>query len=172
MRDGEVVIAAITRAHGVRGMLKVKPTGATLATLRDGDAVTLVQGERRRDAVVESVDVRANEAFLRLRGVASRDDAELLRGALVVTGDDRLPGLDEAEFYVRDLIGCRVFVADRHLGDVRQVLPGAANDVLEVHPPGGGDPVLVPFTRDAMVAVDPAAGRVDVRDGLLELPEP
>lgn len=172
MRDGEVVIAAITRAHGVRGVLKVKPTGATLATLREGDDVTLVQGERRRDAVVASVDVRENDAFLRLRGVTTRDEAELLRGALVVTGDDRLPPLEEAEFYVRDLIGCRVSVAGRDLGEVRQVLPGAANDVLEVHPPGGGAPVLVPFTRDAMVAVDPAAQRVEVRDGLLDVPGP
>jgi ribosomal 30S subunit maturation factor RimM len=54
----------------------------------------------------------------------------------------------------------------RALGTVREVIPGPANDVLEVD--GGEGPVLVPFTADAVIKLDRAGRRLALRPDLLD----
>lgn len=165
-----MVIGRITRSHGVRGAVRVRPTGPTLTALGAGDAVRLLPPEGpARDAEIASVDDREGGVIVTFRGLADRNAADGVRGALVVVDVGRLSALPDDEFYVRDMIGCRVRVGGRDLGTVREVLPGAANDVLEVVPDGGGEPVLVPFTRDALPVVDLGARRIEVREGLLDL---
>lgn len=187
----EVVIGEIARAHGIRGVMRVRATGPTLSRLGRGDPVRLL----RRDGVavtatIERVSGEGAGMMLQLQQVADRDAAEALRGALIRVAADRLPRTDEDEFYVRDLIGCRVeLVGGRLLGHVSQVHPGPANDVLEVTASAAGEPatdapagaaapaapprpaVLVPFTRDAVTDLDLAARRIVVREGLLGDPD-
>ena len=64
-------------------------------------------------------------------------------------------------------MGCQVLLGDRPLGEVREVFSGPANDVLEVAPPGGGSPVLIPFTADAVLDLDVPGRRIVVRPDLL-----
>lgn len=163
-----MVIGEVGRAHGVRGALRVRPTGATLATRAAGDAVTLVTPDGRRvDRVIDAIHPHGDSLTLQLEGVADRTAADGLRGALIVVPAAGLPGLPDGEFYVRDMIGCAVRVDGRPAGTVADVLPGAANDVLDVRRDDGTS-LLVPFTRDALAAVDVAGGVIDVRGGLLD----
>ena len=64
-----------------------------------------------------------------------------------------------------DLLGCAVFAGERELGRVVDVHPGTANDNLEVR--GAGGTQLLPFTRDAVVRLSPADGRIEIRPDLL-----
>ena len=48
----------------------------------------------------------------------------------------------------------------RALGSVADVLPGVANDVLQV-----GDGVLLPMIEDCILSVDLDAGRIVVAEG-------
>lgn len=165
----EVVVGEVARPHGVRGAVRVRPTGPTLAGLRPGDAVVLALADgTRAPAVIASLgDGGPGGMILTLRGVATRDDVEAFRGALIRIPAERLPPTDADEFYVRDLLGCRVLIGDRPLGEVAAVHPGPANDVLEVRPDHLGPAVLVPFTRDAVTDLDVRGRRVVVREGLL-----
>lgn len=159
--DQPVVIGEILRAHGVHGAMRVRATGATLGALHAGDTV-LVGG---RDMGVRAA-VRAG--VLELVGVDDRAAADALRGRLLEVPASRLPAPAESDaFYVRDLVGCTVFVGDAPAGVVGQVLERPANDVLEVVRDGGGESLLLPFTRDAVVAVDLAARVIRVRGDLL-----
>lgn len=165
----EVVVGEVTRPHGVRGAVRVRPTGPTLAGLRAGDAVVLCLGDGTRTrAVIASLgDGGPGGMILTLRGAASRDDVEALRGALIRIPADRLPPTGPDEFYVRDLLGCRVMVGDAPLGEVAAVHPGPANDVLEIRPDHPGPAVLIPFTRDAVTDLDIRGRRLVVREDLL-----
>lgn len=163
-----MVIGEVGRAHGVHGALRVRPTGATLATLGAGDVLTLVTAAGGRvERAIASIDARGDALTLRLEGVEDRTAAEALRGAFIVVPETALPALAGDEFYVRDMIGCDVRVGGRPAGRVADVLPGAANDVLDVRD-AAGRPLLVPFTRDALTRVDLDARVIDVRDGLLD----
>ncbi|MCC6831357.1 MAG: 16S rRNA processing protein RimM [Thermoleophilia bacterium] len=160
-----VVIGEILRAHGVRGAMRVRPTGATLEDLRPGEAVTLVPREgAARPATVVSV---SPGPILTLDGVDDRDAADALRGARVEVPEARLPAPTAAdEFYVRDLVGCEVLLDGAPIGTVGEVHTRPANDVLEVRR-DGADPVLLPFTHDAVREVDLAARRIVVRADIL-----
>jgi 16S rRNA processing protein RimM len=109
-------------------------------------------------------------------GVATREDAAALTGAEIAVPPERIPPIDDPDtFLVRDLVGCRVLLGERPLGEVREVISGPANDVLEVAATpgagaaaGGGPPVLIPFTADAVVDLDVPGRRIVVRADLLD----
>ena len=71
--------------------------------------------------------------------------------------------LEEGEFYHADLIG----LACRHrgrsaLGIVRAVHDFGGGDLIELAPAGGGDTVMLPFTKASVPVVDIAGGRIVV----------
>jgi 16S rRNA processing protein RimM len=106
----------------------------------------------------------------RLTGVATREQAEALKGTRLYAPRDRLPPLPEDEFYYADLIGLTVVdTGGAVLGTVRAVLDHGAGDILEIARPGTPD-LLLPFTRAAVPTVDLAARRVvvDPPDDLVE----
>jgi 16S rRNA processing protein RimM len=78
---------------------------------------------------------------------------EVLRSALAPAGDD--------EYYVFQLIGLRVEEeGGLELGSVTDVLPGVANDVLELD-----SGMALPMVEDCIRAVDLSTGRIVVATG-------
>jgi 16S rRNA processing protein RimM len=105
--------------------------------------------------------------ILRVRGIATREAIEALRGEPLLVAREDLPDLDAEEFWAHDLVGCAVVDGDAPVGEVSRLLGLPSVDVLEVVRPGGGEPLLIPLVRDAVRSVDPAARRVDVDLGFL-----
>lgn len=165
--DGpRVVIGEVLRAHGVRGAMRVRPTGATLDDLRPGEVVMLVP----REGPARPLTVVAVSAgpILTVEGVDDRDAADALRGARLEVPESRLPAPGAPdEFYVRDLVGCAVLLDGVEVGTVAEVHTRPANDVLEVHR-AAGDPLLLPFTHDAVREVDLAGRRIVVRADIVD----
>jgi 16S rRNA processing protein RimM len=108
--------------------------------------------------------------IITLSGIATRDDAEALRGQEVyIRQTDALP-LDPDEYYLHDLPGLRVEIVDGTvIGTVKEVLETGANEVLIVVRPEGGE-VLIPMIKDVVKQLDIAAGVVviDPLPGMLE----
>ncbi len=162
-----VVIGRVTRAHALAGGVRVRPDGPTVATLEPGDPVEAVgpDGNSRRLTVAERAGDAASP-ILRFREIADRNGAEELRNSLLRVTDEAInDDLDAGTYLVRDLIGCTVFSGDRELGAITDVHAGTANDNLEIDGPDGS--LLLPFTHDAVTAVEPDAGRVVIRPDLL-----
>lgn len=166
-----VVIGAIERAHGVQGLVRARPTGPTLPTLGTGDLVRVTETSGRvRELTIASLSAAGPHMLVGFTGITGRDDAELLQGAQLSVDAGRLPAASEPdEFYVRDLVGCTVWIAGVAIGSVRDVINRPANDVFEVVDADGAVRLL-PFSRDAVRAIDPAARRIELRDGLIDLP--
>jgi 16S rRNA processing protein RimM len=96
----------------------------------------------------------------RIEGIASKEEADALRGTPLLVERSRLPALPEDEFYHADLIGLPVHDAGGALlGTVRAVLNHGAGDILEVARPGGAT-ALIPFTHEAVPFVDVAGRRI------------
>jgi 16S rRNA processing protein RimM len=160
------VIGHVQRPHGVLGAVRARPTGPTLAELAPGTEVEVgpADGPRRR-LTLASRSGEPPTVILSFDGVESREDAVALAGSAIRVSAERLPPLaDPDTLYVRDLIGFTVDAGPRRLGAVTDVIPGPANDVLEVV--GDGGAVLVPFTADAVVDVDRPGRNLTVRPDL------
>jgi 16S rRNA processing protein RimM len=160
-----LVIGRVSRPHGIAGELKVQLgpeyAGALQSVRRvylDGDAQPYrVLGYREHQGA----------ALLKLDRVATRNDAEALRGARVAIHVSDLPELPAGSFYTHQLVGLRVL---RHtgepLGQLSEVLATGSNDVYVVKTPAGE--LLLPALESVIVAVDLVAGtmHVAVPDGL------
>jgi 16S rRNA processing protein RimM len=94
---------------------------------------------------------------------AIRLDREVERGAALTIPRSDLPALPEGEFYAVELVGLRVEEeSGRVVGTVRDVLPGPANDNLELE-----DGSLVPMIEDAIRSIDCAGGRILLNPGFI-----
>lgn len=164
-----VVIGEVIRAHGIRGEVRARATGPTLGALAVGDDVDVTDRDgRRRQMRIASRTDAGDTLLLGFSGLTTRDAAEALRGAVISVDARRLrPPAGPDEFYVRELIGCTVRVGDAVLGTVAEVITRPANDVLEVAT-RQGPRVLLPFTRDAVLAIDLPGRTIRLRAGLLE----
>jgi len=105
---------------------------------------------------------------LKLRGIDNRTIAELFRGRYLEIPEADVRPLGEGRFYHHQVVGLAVLTSSgRRLGTIAEVLERPANDVWVSRE--GVVEHLIPATRDAVVEVDIAAGRVVVADWLVQV---
>ena len=174
MSDQRICVGAIAGAFGVRGEVRLKSFCAEPADIASYTPLTSEDG--RREFTLTLGQPITNGFSARIDGIASKEAADALRGTRLYVGRDALPDLPDDEFYHADLIGLDVLdTGGTHLGRVNAVLNHGAGDILEIATPGQPDPVLLPFTVDAVPTVDLNARRIitDPPSGLFpaDLPE-
>jgi 16S rRNA processing protein RimM len=149
-----LVAGRVGRPHGLDGSFHVIDPQPSL--LAGGELV--LEGRPRRVMRRAGTDERP---LLRLEGIEDRAAADAVRGASLLVARAEAPALGEDEWYAEDLEGCLVVDGERELGRVRRLVPLPSCEALEVERPGAPH-LLVPLVRDAVRAVDLAAGRIDV----------
>ena len=93
-----------------------------------------------------------------------RLDREALRGAELAVPREELPPPGEDEYYEFQLVGLAVEEeGGRPLGSVAAVIPGPANDVLELD-----SGLLLPLVGACIQQVDLDAGRIQIARGFAE----
>lgn len=164
--DDLICLGALAGAWGVAGAVRLKSFCAVPEAIADYAPLLTEDG---RSFGVTLIRPLQGAFAARLTGVATREQAEALKGARLHAPRGRLPALPEDEFYHADLIGLDVLdTGGAHLGRVQAVFDHGAGDLLEIARPGLA-PVIVPFTRAVVPTVDLAARRliVDPPPGLL-----
>ena len=162
-----VCVGAIAGAFGVKGEVRLKSF-----TSVPEDIARYAPLETEDGSMAFDIDLGRpikNGLAVRLSGIATKEQADALKGVRLYVPRDRLPALPDDEFYHADLIGLPVFdTGGTELGRVKAVHDHGAGDLLEIHGPGLKSTVLLPFTREAVPTVDLEAGRIiaDPPDGL------
>ena len=162
-----VLLGRIGAAHGIAGAVRVKPFTANPESLGGyGDLVA----EDGRTFQVKTLRPAGEMLVVEFAGVTDRKAAEALNGTELFVPRDRLPKIDDEEFYHADLVGLDAVTRDgAQLGVVSAVQNYGAGDLIEIER-GSGGTVLVPFTRDAVPEIDLKGRRVviDPPPGLLD----
>jgi 16S rRNA processing protein RimM len=162
-RDSRVCVGRITGARGLTGELRVRSFTADPEAVAAYGPVVTDSGERVLHLRV--VGTTKNAIVVRAAGIDDRAAAEALRGTGLYVDRAKLPPTADDEFYHADLIGLVAVHAGsesgRPLGEVAAVHDFGAGPLLEIEAPGA-PPVLVPFTRQAVLEVDVAGGRIVV----------
>jgi 16S rRNA processing protein RimM len=173
-----IVVGRVGKPHGVRGDVTVD-VRTDLPERRFAPGERLDRSAGGPCLVVEDSRWHSGRLLIRFEGVADRTAAESLRGVVLTIDADRAgaaadPDDEDADgefWWDRDLVGLRAVTPDgQALGEVADVVHTPAGELLAITRPGGGEH-LVPFVRDIVPTVDPAAGRlvVDAPPGLLDL---
>ncbi|MDM8168405.1 ribosome maturation factor RimM [Roseovarius sp.] len=165
--EDRVCLGAIAGAFGVKGEVRLKSFTAIPEDVTAYGALTSEDG--RQSYEITLTGQTKNGLTARLSGIATKEQADALRGTRLYVDRARLPEPEEDEFYHADLIEVEVFdTGGTRLGTVKAVHNHGATDLLEIRLPGSSATVLLPFTREAVPTVDLAARRIvaDPPDGL------
>jgi 16S rRNA processing protein RimM len=152
--DALVRIGRVGRPHGVDGAFVVEDASEDPSRFEVG-AELLVSGEPA--IIVLSRQVGRGRRAIKL-------DRRADRGSELTISRDALPPLDVGSYYVADLVGAEV-VDERgvYVGFVRDVLPGPANDALELD-----TGLLLPLVEDCVREVDLENRRIFLNAGFTD----
>ena len=151
--SGWVSVGRVGRSHGRDGSFVVEEASEDPARFAPGARVYL----GRDPAIVEEAKRAGGRLVVRL-------DREATRGAVLELPIAELPDPEEGAWYAFQLVGLDVEEeGGRRLGKVLDVVPGVANDVLELD--GGA---ALPLVAACLRKVDLDAGRIVVARGFLD----
>ena len=158
--DGFIVIGEITKPHGVRGEMRVKPHTDEPERFTWLEQVYVGQKNPHRMAV-EQARLHQDMILLKLTAVNDRTAAELLRGEwLMVPEAEALP-LEEGEYFLFQLEGLSVFTTGGEaLGTLTSVIETGANNVFVVS--GDQGELLLPDIDEVVQEIDFENGRMVV----------
>jgi 16S rRNA processing protein RimM len=157
-------VGQVAGAYGLDGAVKVVPL-TDFADRFDVGATLLIDGAERQ---VEWCRTSQLGLVVKLRGVDNRTVADLYRGSYLEIPESAVRPLAEGRFYHHQVVGLAVLTSSgRQLGTIAEVLERPANDVWVSRE--GTVEHLIPATRDAVVEVDVAGGRVVVADWLVKV---
>ena len=171
-KEAKVLIGRIAGPKGIKGDVRIQSYTEAPKDVAAYGPVTDETGTRTFK--VRVVGEAKGQVIARLSGIEDRTAAEALKGMALYVAKSALPAPAPGEYYEADLIGLEARTKDgAPFGKVVQVHDYGAGPSLEIAPVGGGAPVLVPFTAQAVPTVDIAAGRVEIDppEGLLGPPE-
>lgn len=167
MSDDLICVGAISGSYGVSGELRVKSFCAQPEDIETYSPLTTQDGGR--SFALALIRPMKNGFVARIADVATKEQADALKGTQLFARRDQLPSLPDDEYYYSDLTGLSVHdTGGAVLGQVKSVQNHGAGDLLEVQIPGGSVTVLVPFTLEVVPTVDLSTGRIvaDPPEGL------
>jgi 16S rRNA processing protein RimM len=151
--SSDVRIGRVGKPHGLDGSFVVEAASADPARFAV-DAAVHVDGELAR--VVASKRAGGRPVI--------RLDRPVARGSWLTLPAEELPPPDAGSYYVFQLVGLEVVEeGGRALGRVADVLPGVANDVLELD-----SGLALPMHEECVRDVDLAAGTIVVARGFAD----
>ena len=161
--DPRIEIGRIARAHGIRGEVVIV-THDPASELLDRVGEIWVGGAARR---VVGARGTPRGWLVQLEAVATRNDAEALRGQSVEVDRDVLD-LDDDDVLLGDLVGCRVQRLDGTPWGTIAAVEHGMQDRLVIH--DGEIERQLPLVDEFVTAIDLEAGvvTVDPPEGLPE----
>ncbi len=170
MQEELIVIGKITKPHGVKGELRVLPSSNNPHRFAQLNDIWLI-GEDRQPVLqhIKGVRYHRNFVLLKLTGYDTLSQAEQLAGAELGIPKSRLRQLPDNTFYQFDIIGLKVYTADRrYLGKIKSILSTGSNDVYVVK--GEAAEYLIPAIKQAIKELDIAQGYIvlNALEGLID----
>jgi 16S rRNA processing protein RimM len=159
-------VGRIGKAHGILGEATIE-----VRTDEAEDRFALgavLETESHGNLTVASARVHNGILLLSFEGIEDRNAIETLRNELLYADVDiDAPGVDEDDYHVLQLVGCKAFLVDGdEFGEVSEVLNLPGQDVLVIK--SGSTETLIPFVRQLVPIVDIKARRMTVIPPLIE----
>jgi 16S rRNA processing protein RimM len=159
-----ILVGQVAGGFGVKGEVRVTAwTADPMALLSWG---VLLRADGTPGLTLTSARPEKSAIVGRAKEIATREQADALRGLKLYIPRHRLPEPDEDEFYLADLVGLEARdPGGAVLGTVKSVRNFGADDMLEIAPAAGGPTWYLPFTKEA-------APELHIADGWLRAVRP
>lgn len=168
--DDYLLLGKITKAHGLRGEVKIFSYSRHPENIEKYKEIVLVDRSGKLSAAltVEKSRVQGKTAIVQLTPINKRRLAEDIVGMGVLLAKDYLPDTDEDEYYWHQYEGKLVVDQDgKTIGTIESLFNNGAQDILVVR--GDKEEILIPVTKDIVVGETDDTLIVNPPPGLLEL---
>ena len=156
-----ICVGAIAGAFGITGEVRLKSFCSEPADIGTYGPLFTEDGSRQFNVTLTRPV--AGGLGARIAGVATKEQADALRGTSLFVHRDRLPSLPDDEFYHADLIGLDAYdPGGVMIGKVTALYNHGAGDIVEISTNRHKSALLLPFTTAIVPNVDLAAGLVVV----------
>ena len=159
-------VGRIGKAHGILGEATIE---VRTDEAEDRFAIgAVLETDSHGELTVVSARVHNGILLLGFQGIEDRNSIETLRNELLYAEVDiQAPGIDEDDYHVLQLVGCKAFLVDGdEFGEVSEVLNLPGQDVLVIK--SDSAETLIPFVRQLVPIVDIKARRMTVIPPLIE----
>ena len=163
-------IGYVAKARGLRGELGVVLHWKQSDALGTASEVVLKKPDGRAQTFcIQGYVASGKGGYLRCRGVDDREAAESWRGAAVLVSRSQAEPLQPGEYYLVDLVGCRVEHDGQLVGKVKQVVSHPSVDSAVIELASGGEREL-PLLDGWIERVDTTAQQLVLAslDGLID----
>jgi 16S rRNA processing protein RimM len=163
------IVGHILKPQGIKGEIKVESVSPDTTRFYRLKKI-FVQCENLETYLIEAVRISGRFVFLKFSGVNTRNEVEKLRGCEVLIREDDLIDLKDNEYFIHDLIGCRVVDEDGStIGELKEIMQNPSNDIYVLMAPDGRE-ILIPAISDVVREIDLKTKKIYIRipEGLLD----
>jgi 16S rRNA processing protein RimM len=168
--DKYVLLGKVTKAHGLRGEVKIFSFSGQPENFKGYKEISLVNyaGKLSTALAVEKFRVQGKTVIAQLATVKSRDRAEEIEGMGVLLAKELLPDSAKNEYYWYQYEGKKVFDQSGHtIGIVESLFNNGAQDIMVIK--SGKNEILIPVTKSIIVSETAEQLIVNPPPGLLDL---
>ncbi|OCG34828.1 ribosome maturation factor RimM [Gilliamella sp. Fer2-1] len=151
-----IIVGKLGSSYGIRGWLRIFSFTELPDSIFDYTPWYIQRAGQWQEVIVESFKPHNHDMIVKLKGIDDRDQANALTNTEVFVDAEKLPTLNNGDFYWKDLIGCRVKTVNGYdLGQVTDLMETGSNDVLVVKAnlkdAFGTTERLIPFVDDQFI---------------------
>ena len=147
-------IGQIVNTFGIKGMVKIKPFTDDIRIFDKLEKIYIENKKSRKEYVIEEVKYHKNMVLMKLKGIDTPEDANLLRQSYLLIDRDKEEPLEEGTYYIVDLLGLEVYTdEDKLLGTVQDIFNTGSTDIYIVKDEQGKQ-VLLPGISEVIKEIN------------------
>lgn len=155
-------IGQIVNTFGIKGMVKIKPFTDDIRRFDQLKTIYIEQKKCRKKYDIEEVKYHKNMVLMKLKGVNTLEEADLLRQSYLLVNREEEEPLEEGVYYIVDLLKLDVFTDEGELlGKVEDIFNTGSNDIYVVKNELGQQ-ILLPGLPEVLKEVDLDKGKITV----------
>ena len=144
-------VATFGKPQGLRGEIKINIHTTGLESFKRLNQFFMEDGTSK--IIFKSFKVVGKKYTSFVEGCQNRDIAEKYKGKKIFSMRENLPNINHDEYYVTDLIGCKVVNMENFvLGKILDIKNFGAGDLMEIN--HDNESFFIPMNKDNLINVD------------------
>ena len=147
----KILVGEFASPVGLKGEIKVNIMTSTFDVFKNLNSYSNFDGTIIWN--FKKITLKGKKCVVHLENCISQDDALTFKGKKIYSNKNNLPTTKDKEYYVNDLIGCKLIIKGNNLfGEIINVENFGAGDLFEVKI--NNKIVFLPFNNENIISVN------------------
>ena len=153
-------IGQIVNTFGIKGMVKIKPFTDDINRFDKLETIYIENRKGRKEYEIEEVKYHKNMVLMKLKGIDTPEEADLLRQSYLLVDRRKEEPLEEGVYYIVDWLGLEAYTDEGQLlGKIDDIFNTGSNDIYVIKDELGKQ-ILLPGLPEVLKQVDLESGKI------------